>query len=245
MKRRCITNHTKNLETHLVNELTLQGTYNARSIGDPRAPWLVRTAAVDALTAADELQLRDLGVTQIIDLRETSEHATRSHSLPVVSVPLYGAAPPSDGTLEAVYLGLLHNSGRALALAVTQLAVAEGASLVHCAAGKDRTGLVVALARLAAGDDRATVIADYELSGDRVRPQRIDLVTRQLNGLGIAGADRAAAERLHLDSPAAALGLALDELDALGGATEYLLAHGTPQEALSALQSRALAGAVR
>lgn len=228
-----------------MNELALQGTYNARSIGDPHTPWLVRTAAVDAITSADEQQLRELGVTQIIDLREPSEHAQRQHSLPVVSVPLYGSAPPSDGTLESVYLGLLRDNGRALALAVTQLAATTGASLVHCAAGKDRTGLVVALARLAAGENRATVIADYELSGDRVRPQRSDLVARQLNGLGIAGEDRAAAERLHLDSPAAAISIALSELDALGGATEYLLAHGAPEEALNELQSRARVGAVR
>lgn len=228
-----------------MNELALQGTYNARSIGDPNAPWLVRTAAVDAMTAADEQQLRELGVTQIIDLREPSEHAQRQHSLPVVSVPLYGSTPPSDGTLESVYLGLLRDNGRALALAVTQLAATTGASLVHCAAGKDRTGLVVALARLAAGENRATVIADYELSGDRVRPQRSDLVARQLNGLGIAGEDRAAAERLHLDSPAAAISIALSELDALGGATEYLLAHGAPEEALNELRSRVRIGAVR
>jgi len=39
---------------------------------------------------------------------------------------------------------------------------------VHCAAGKDRTGTIVALALLLAGADREAVVADYAASSDRV-----------------------------------------------------------------------------
>ena len=41
------------------------------------------------------------------------------------------------------------------------VATARGAVLVHCAAGKDRTGVVVALALDAAGVDRETIVSDY------------------------------------------------------------------------------------
>ena len=46
---------------------------------------------------------------------------------------------------------------------------AEGAALVHCAAGKDRTGTVVALALSLVGADREAVIADYAASSERVQ----------------------------------------------------------------------------
>jgi protein tyrosine/serine phosphatase len=40
--------------------------------------------------------------------------------------------------------------------------------LVHCAAGKDRTGVVVALALAAVGVERAAIVEDYVLTGDRI-----------------------------------------------------------------------------
>ena len=43
-----------------------------------------------------------------------------------------------------------------------------GAALVHCAAGKDRTGVVVALALTVAGVGRETVIADYTATAERI-----------------------------------------------------------------------------
>ncbi|WP_242454047.1 tyrosine-protein phosphatase [Bailinhaonella thermotolerans] len=44
----------------------------------------------------------------------------------------------------------------------------EGAALVHCAAGKDRTGVVVALALTVAGVTREAVVDDYVRTGDRM-----------------------------------------------------------------------------
>lgn len=50
--------------------------------------------------------------------------------------------------------------------AITELP--DGAALVHCAAGKDRTGVVVALALSVAGVTRDAVVADYAASADVV-----------------------------------------------------------------------------
>lgn len=51
------------------------------------------------------------------------------------------------------------------------LANGEGALIVHCAAGKDRTGLIVALTHMLAGVHRDDVVADYLLTND---PERFD-----------------------------------------------------------------------
>lgn len=217
----------------------LDGSYNARSIGAPEQPWLVRSAALDGLTPGGERSLRARGVVQIIDLREPSEHQPSAHGLPVRSVPLYGEAPPASGSIEQIYADLVRDRGPQLVAAVLAIADASGASVVHCTAGKDRTGLVVALARLIAGDAREAVLADYELSAIEVRPARQDQVACQLDGLGLTAAGRASAERLHLDSPREALSSALDLVDDLGGPTAYLLSHGATPERLRSLAARA------
>ncbi|KAM9862852.1 tyrosine-protein phosphatase [Leucobacter sp. BZR 635] len=222
-----------------MNTIALQGSYNARGVGAEAEPWLVRSAAPDAITPNDEAILRAAGVDLILDLRETAEHGERLHLLPVVSVPLYGETPPAAGSLEDIYLGLIQRRGAALAEAVATIADHPGVCLVHCAAGKDRTGLVVALARLAAGESRPEVVDDYTRSGETVRPARRGLVAAQLDALQVSGAERAAAERLHLDSPGEALETAIAALDAWGGAAEYLLAHGVESSQLAALRARA------
>lgn len=68
------------------------------------------------------------------------------------------------------------------------LASGEGALIVHCAAGKDRTGLIVALTHMLAGVHRDDVVADYLLTND---PERFEAfgaswaeMIRQERGVG-------------------------------------------------------------
>src|SRR6186997_596712 len=76
-----------------------------------------------------------------------------------------------DSTMGALYLEMLDARPDLFALALGSMAEAEpGAVLVHCAAGKDRTGLVIALALSVAGADREVVAADYATTGDRLAP---------------------------------------------------------------------------
>jgi protein tyrosine/serine phosphatase len=51
---------------------------------------------------------------------------------------------------------------------VRAIARADGAVLVHCAAGKDRTGVVVAIALDAAGVDREMIVGDYLATRERI-----------------------------------------------------------------------------
>lgn len=219
--------------------ISLDDSYNTRGVGSAARPWVVRSAALDTLTPDGERLLRDLGVGLVIDLREPDEHGPRSHGIPVRYAPLYGQAPPSSGSLETIYAGLVTERAARLTAAVVAIAEHPGVALVHCTAGKDRTGLVIALARLAAGDDRTAVVADYARSGETVRPVRSAIAAAQLDALALSAAERAAAERLHLDSPAEALESALDLIDSFGGVASYLLAHGAESHHLTALQQRA------
>ena len=73
---------------------------------------------------------------------------------------------PSDPTCGH-YLGYLEDRPDQVVGAVRSIAHDQGAALVHCAAGKDRTGVVVALALTAAGVRPQAVVADYAATGER------------------------------------------------------------------------------
>ncbi|HTS99326.1 MAG TPA: tyrosine-protein phosphatase [Streptosporangiaceae bacterium] len=66
------------------------------------------------------------------------------------------------------YLGYLEDRPDQVAAALRSIAGAAGAALVNCAAGKDRTGVVVALALTAVGVRRDAVVADYAASAERM-----------------------------------------------------------------------------
>ena len=74
---------------------------------------------------------------------------------------------PGDA-MTGHYLGYLEHRPAEVVAALRAVAQAPGAALVHCAAGKDRTGVVVALALSAVGVRRDAIVADYAASGERV-----------------------------------------------------------------------------
>ncbi|GEK80285.1 tyrosine-protein phosphatase [Agrococcus baldri] len=229
------------------HELLLDGTRNARAFGTPA--WLVRSANLDRLSPAGAEALRAAGVSVVVDLREPIERAAAAappvHGLPVVHVPLYRLpdGPPRAGSLEGIAELLLDERMPELASAVAAVADAAGGALVHCAVGKDRTGLVVALTLLVAGASRAQVVADYARSGAAVGEERAAEVMRELAALGLDAAAHAAAMRLHLASPAAAMEHTVDRIEAAGGAERLLLDAGLGAERLALLRAKANAWA--
>ncbi len=65
------------------------------------------------------------------------------------------------------YIGYLRHAADNIVAALRAIGAGpDGATLVHCAAGKDRTGTVIALALLVAGVRREDVVADYARSGE-------------------------------------------------------------------------------
>lgn len=75
--------------------------------------------------------------------------------------------PETDWSVEH-YLGYLRDRPNAIVKALRVMSTAGGAALVHCAAGKDRTGVVCALALDAVGVAREATVADYAQTGERI-----------------------------------------------------------------------------
>jgi protein tyrosine/serine phosphatase len=124
--------------------------------------------------------------------------------------------------IGAVYRRMLTEAGPNLVRILCFLV--EGGhtpALVHCAAGKDRTGIAVAVLLAAAGVEDDAVVADYAATGERLDRVRAALAQRELY------------RQLRSDSsPAVVLESRAIEavLDTLrehdGGAGGFLVAHG-------------------
>ena len=86
------------------------------------------------------------------------------------ALPWVGKEPSTNhhNPATAHYLSYLSDRPDSIVAGLRVIAEAEGAALVHCAAGKDRTGTLVAVALLLAGADPQAVIADYAASSERV-----------------------------------------------------------------------------
>ena len=206
-----------------------------------------RSDSLHYLTAGDLAAFDALGVKAVYDLRRPGEIARfpgpRGHvHLEVASGDLAGWPAASlrtrrDGEewLAADYRSMLAAAAPAFGRLFTHLAAdGELPAVVHCLAGKDRTGMAVALLLTALGADRGTVLDDYELTSD-CHAARVPEVVEVLARLGIA---RPAAEGI-MSTPRWAMEQALRELEqAHGGIARYLLGPGgmTPR-ALDALRA--------
>lgn len=109
--------------------------------------------------------------------------------------------------------------------------------LVHCSAGKDRTGVTTALVLESLGVPRDVVVADYALTGS-FRPDR---VRHHAAAFAAAGVDVEDA-RTIFESPPEAMVVALEHLDATyGGAAGYLRERaGVTDAELDALRANLL-----
>ncbi|MGN6412950.1 tyrosine-protein phosphatase [Flexivirga sp.] len=155
---------------------------------------LVRSDNLQDLTEHDiQVLVQDHQVTDIVDLRSDVELritgpgplqaldtvAHHHHSLfpddkdidtrDVLVLPWHNAEEPqrNDNPRASHYLGYLDRRPDSVSAALDVIATSEGATVVHCAAGKDRTGTVVAMALSVAEVPREAIIADYAASTER------------------------------------------------------------------------------
>lgn len=158
----------------------LTGAYNFRDLGGlrtadgraVRSGALFRSDTLQALTGDDVAIVRDrLGVELVVDLRAGPEAVAQGRGplagagICYLNAPLPDApvsdADPRDQTLR-FYLATLDAAGPLLATVVRTIAAMDGRPvIVHCAAGKDRTGLVTALLLRLLGVRAADVVDDY------------------------------------------------------------------------------------
>jgi protein-tyrosine phosphatase len=95
----------------------------------------------------------------------------RPEVLPEEALPWIDLEPSVelDNEVASVYFSYLVDRPDSVLAALRAIARAPGAALVHCAAGKDRTGTIVALALTVADADRQAIIDDYVASSERVQ----------------------------------------------------------------------------
>jgi protein-tyrosine phosphatase len=94
----------------------------------------------------------------------------RPEVLPEEALPWIDLEPSVelDDEVASVYFSYVVDRPDSVLAALRTVAWAPGAALVHCAAGKDRTGTVVALALSVADAERQAIIDDYAASSERV-----------------------------------------------------------------------------
>jgi hypothetical protein len=111
--------------------------------------------------------------------------------------------------------------------------------LVHCTAGKDRTGVLVALVLSAAGVEREAVVEDYARTGANMPGVLERIATDPAFAGGSQEIRRLADERPQLlAAPPHAIESALDVLEGAGGAAAWLLDHGLADVDLARLRAR-------
>jgi protein-tyrosine phosphatase len=95
----------------------------------------------------------------------------RPEVLPEEALPWVDLTPSveTDNRVASHYLSYLSDRPDSIVAALREIASAQGAALVHCAAGKDRTGTVVAIALMLVGARPEAVVADYAASSERMQ----------------------------------------------------------------------------
>lgn len=216
----------------------------AAGTGTPglRRGLLFRSGALNDPDASGLAELAAVRIATVVDLREPGEVTSAPDIVPagirVVNVPLYCGSIPVSEPIETVYRHLLQNCAQAMTSAVGEvIRNLNGGVLVHCAAGKDRTGLVIALVLDAVGASHRAIVEDYSCTESALPDSFRQAVLTRLSGLISDPAEMATAVRLHLASPPEVLDGALQDFAAESfegetGAAAYLLRHGLGQDLL-------------
>lgn len=145
---------------------------------------------------------------------------------------------PLPTSLEVVYRRMLDMVPHRLTSLLCLAANSEGPVLVHCTAGKDRTGVAVAVLLLVGGAEPADVIADYTATAPNISAllERLDTLGRSLPvGIGPGSA--------LLRTPTQAISVVLERLTGWpGGPQAWAQAHGASAESVRRWQEHLAGG---
>ena len=246
--------------------IELAGACNVRDLGGlptvdgrvTRHGVLLRADNLQDLTDADVAALDAAGLGTVIDLRTSPEVEFTGpgplRATDVVHVHLdlipHGFAgraelvertipdeTAGEHALDHFYLDYVKHAPAEVATALRTIAdPRSGTVVVHCAAGKDRTGVVVALALSLVGVRRDAVVADYARTDERIERIRERLLATELYSEDM--------HRRTLDSMRPHgdnMERFLDRVDAeYGGVHGLAMSLGVSEETLAALSRRLL-----
>jgi protein-tyrosine phosphatase len=237
--------------------LPLDGTRNLRELGGyitlhRTIKWgkLLRSGNLDRIPAASQQALIDYGVMHIVDVRDEWEQKrfpnifTASPVIRYANIPLIGEGHLQDaaaqqmmneGSLTEIYILLLERCQCQIKRIFEALSVTtrQGCTVIHCAAGKDRTGLVTALVLGALHVPYDDIIHDYTLSSSHTKQ-----LIRQWQAQGEVNS---AQMRRDASAEAATMTDTLHYLDnQFGDVERYLLRAGVAVKCLEALREHLL-----
>lgn len=145
--------------------------------GTLRSGLAIRADDLAVITEADARELVDGGLVAVIDLRSNDEVALTGrgplsaqpvayHHLPLMAHVGEGMPRRTPAALDHVSMGemyarMVETAAPQLASALTIISLAPGATAFHCAAGRDRTGVLAAMILLALGAEDDDIVADY------------------------------------------------------------------------------------
>jgi protein-tyrosine phosphatase len=243
-----------------VTTLFWEGCLNVRDLGGlptedggvTQRGRIIRADNVRRLTERGWRAFADHRVRRIVDLRWPQEvvgEPPPGVDVEIVHIPLMGEALEAeylatlDAHLDSVadiadhyawsYGDFLERFRDRFGRVLTAVAEADGTVVVHCVAGKDRTGLVSALILRLAGVDRNTIGDDYARSERNLMPRWDAWIAEE--------PDDAARERLRklLRTPAAAMVRVLGDLERrYGDVRGYLMATGLTEAQIDRLRAR-------
>lgn len=237
--------------------MTLHGALNFRDVGGLPAGdgrriahrRLLRSDTLQFLTDEDAAFLVDeVGLRSIIDLRleyevdvegrgVLAEHPVAHHNLPfsVHTADQDRAVPilQRDDPMVPHYLGYLSSTPESVVGVVRVIAESNGVpAIIHCAAGKDRTGVAVALVLAIAGVSDEDIAVDYAAGSAQVPAVMARLRTMESYGESL---DRLPPEA-NLTIPETMSRFLVEVRSRYGSVEDFFLARGTTESQLRAVR---------
>lgn len=227
--------------------LPLEGVENCRELGGysvkngQQTTWhkFLRSSDLSRLTNDDSSFLNAYGVNQVIDLRSEDEIKKAPHSLMKADFCQYDNIPlisgdvsnvvfsQDDFTLAKMYVELLETSD-GITPVFKKIAQTEGTILFHCAAGKDRTGVVAMLLLSLVGVSKQDIISNYEVTFTNIPA----LIT------AFKAHDHAIKEDYLLSKPESIIAAYEHILTTYGSTQSYLIEKGLTTEEINQIIQR-------
>lgn len=244
-----------------MRKLDIKGTYNVRDVGGMltkdgatlQEKVLIRSGNLDKLPEASQKKLLDYGVRTVIDVRDEWEDASYPnvfqdsddviyHNLPLIGDALVNDAIWYEKTHDYTELHTLYNRyvddcKQQIGQIVSAFAQAEDAVVIHCYAGKDRTGIVIALILALVGVGDADIASDYAESSKHIT----HLVDEWRAYAVSKEADMAQFERDNACAPGTILAMLAYIRETYGSVQNYLLGCGVSNDALARLRHKLIA----